>query len=143
MSTVIVNPGQKKYKSQIENIFGDYDIFGGTDILGKIKVNLNEDAIKNAIKVWFASKFGERYRNPNSGGIFFQQVGKGTGESRLSNLQSRCMRELDTDFEGIFYVYQLEFILNKEKRFLEVSIIVNCPLLGKNISDTIKLRSPQ
>lgn len=121
-------------------IYFDFDLFGRTDNGGNIIVYKNEEAIVNAIRMWFASRTGDRLRSPNTGGFLDFQVSKLMSTDRIESLRLRIGRALEEDFNNVFSVVKIEVLPDYNLRLLNVSLDITFAELGSNFSLDLKMR---
>ena len=121
-------------------IFFDYDMFGNSDTFGNILTYRNEDAVKNSIRIWFASRLNDRLRSPGTGGFLDFQITKLMSEERLVDFRNRIARALEDDFNNIFEVSQLEIVPDYQGKFLEVIITIIFLELGSRFNLDLKMR---
>jgi len=121
-----------------DKIIGDYSIFGGVDDNGQLLLNTNENAVKNSINSWFGSKFSERLRYYNTGGVIIGQITKNTTKERLSDLKEYLKDASQKDFNDLFYFTNIKFTLSNRELIIDYTIYI--PALAKEVNGITGLK---
>lgn len=76
----------------------DHYYAGGSDYKGEIKQVWGEEAMKNAIRMWFASFSGEIIRQPQRGGLIREVLTKPMNEIEADDIEMAIRDGFEQDF---------------------------------------------
>jgi hypothetical protein len=84
----------------------------------------NENAIKNALKLWITSYKGDIVKRPNAGGYVTRWLFKQMNDITKQSIYTSILEGIAIDFNNELQVKSLSVVPNYQKRTWELSLIV-------------------
>lgn len=118
----------------------DYYFQGGVDLQGRIAETWQEEALKNAVRMWIASYQGDFIGRPNRGGKVMRYLLRPMNSVNVKMFTAAMRKDFDDEFDGVAEIEQLHITPMYTERKWKVNMAVSSyPLkLKTEIEDYIK-----
>jgi hypothetical protein len=105
-----------------------------------LQLIFNENAIKNALKLWITSYKGDIVKKPNAGGYVTKWLFKQMNDVTKQSIYTSILEGIAYDFNNELQVQSLSVVPNYEKRFWEISLSVYSTKYKLDTTLTINLQ---
>jgi hypothetical protein len=118
----------------------DYYFKGGIDLQGKIAETWQEEALKNAIRMWIASYQGDFIGQPYRGGQVMKHLLRPMSQVNIKRFNAAMRKDFNDEFSGVAEIEQLVITPYYSERKWKIDMAVSSyPLkLKTEIQDYIR-----
>jgi hypothetical protein len=121
----------------------DHDLLGTINADGSIKQIWEEEALKQSIKLWIASKKGEALRAPERGGYINRWLMQPMKDSNIDIIKMAIRDGIAQDFTPLLEILELDVKPLYDKRAWYIYLKVRCKnlKLEVEVSERIKAKT--
>ena len=94
----------------------DYDLNGGFDSAGNIKIVIGDKAVTNAILIWLSSSDNDFPRYSGRGGFLVRWLMKPMSDNRADDIETSIKTGVKRDFDPPLILTQLNITPDYEKK---------------------------